>query len=62
MAMVETTRRVDDVSRTESPLGLPNTEISCEDRAILAFAGFVSFISLLDGAISRATRVRGTAN
>ena len=26
-----------------------NTEISCEDRAILAFAGFVSFISLLDG-------------
>jgi hypothetical protein len=30
-------------------LGPPNTEISCEDRAILALAGFVSFISLLCG-------------
>jgi hypothetical protein len=30
-------------------LGQPNTEISCEDRAILASAGFVSFISLLSG-------------
>jgi hypothetical protein len=28
----------------------PNTEISCEDRDTLAFAGFVSFISLLAGA------------
>ena len=29
---------------------LDNTKISCEDRAILALAGFVSFIFLLDRA------------
>ena len=29
--------------------GRPNTEISGEDRAMLAIAGFVRFISLLDG-------------
>jgi len=38
------------VSVTVHPQSRPNTEISCEDRAILAFAGFVSFISLLSGA------------
>src|SRR6266508_3835214 len=35
-------------SRTE-PLRPDNTEISSEDRAILAIAGFVCFISLLYG-------------
>jgi hypothetical protein len=34
-----------------SPQGPQNTEISCEDRAILAVAGFVSFILLLGGAL-----------
>jgi hypothetical protein len=29
-------------------VGRYNTEISCEARVILALAGFVSFISLLD--------------
>ena len=31
------------------PHGGPNTEISCEDPAILALAGFLSFISLSAG-------------
>lgn len=36
-------------SHPVNPLGPDNTEISSEDRAILAVAGFVCFISLLDG-------------
>jgi hypothetical protein len=36
--------------RPESVKGPPNTEISSEDRAILAVAGFVCFISLFCGA------------
>jgi hypothetical protein len=32
--------------------GPQNTEISCEDRAILALAGFVSFISLFCGPLT----------
>jgi hypothetical protein len=34
----------------------PNTKISCEGGAILAFAGFVSFILLLDGPHFRCPR------
>ena len=40
----------DAVSRCRGDLRRPNTEISSEDRVILASAGFVCFISLLDGA------------
>ena len=37
-------------------LGCPqNTEISCEDGAILTIAGFVSFISLFSGALKDAS-------
>jgi hypothetical protein len=41
---------VPSVQVAVSILHLANTKISCEDRAILAFAGFVSFILLLDRA------------
>jgi len=42
------------LSRQSQPwfCGPPNTEISSEDRAVLAIAGFVCFISLFDGALS----------
>jgi hypothetical protein len=37
--------------KLRSTVGPANTEISCEDCGILAGAGFVSFISLFDGAL-----------
>jgi len=44
----------DDRDQHCLPLTMPrrpsNTKISCEDRTILALAGFVSFILLFDGA------------
>jgi hypothetical protein len=36
--------------------GLSNPKISCEDRAMLAFAGFVSFILLFDGVSATLSR------
>jgi hypothetical protein len=46
LRVLRTAERAVSRSASKRP---PNTEISCEDRAILAFAGFVSFISLLAG-------------
>jgi len=43
-----------DVAQWQRLESLPNTEISSEDRAILAIAGFVCFISLLDGTFPQA--------
>jgi hypothetical protein len=39
-----------DSRRSSIDCGPDNTEISSEDCVILAIAGFVCFISLLDGA------------
>ena len=41
--------RLDSLRPASDSQGPPNTEIRCDDRGILAFAGFVSFISLLGG-------------